>query len=191
MVVGARLFGRKAITLMELLITTVLLAVVMLTCASVYVTANQFLDAQERRWQHLDSYLAMEHMARRIPLGNEVQVNVAQRWIKVRWDYPGDSNQAPNGTPLNTADDFWIKYGVVGNTLRWRLDQDVNINVSGADAEVQPGLFVDSAGTAFALTGPGGGPPTVDVDLRTRVNAAPDVYVTQHTALRLRSRPQN
>ena len=185
----ARLRRENGVSLTELMIATILLSVVFLACISLYVSAMNFFKAQKDRWARIDSFLAMEHMTRRIVLGNDILLNPGQKWVKVRWDYTGDYF-TPNRTPNNYADDQWLKYGIVGNTLRWRVDATPDANVSGSDPEVQAGLFVDTAGSFFLLNNPGGpsGPPTLDVRLRTRIQQTPDVFMTQHTGLDVRGR---
>ncbi len=187
--VAPRLRLNKGVSLTELLLATILLSVIFLACISLYLSAMNFLKAQKDRWARIDSFLAMEHVARRIVLGNDILVNPAQKWVKVRWDYQGDYN-VPNRTPENFADDQWLKYGIIGNALRWRVDATSAANVTAGDAEVQAGLFVDATASFFLLNNPPGpaGPPTVDVRLRTRIQQAPDVYMTQHTGLIVRGR---
>jgi prepilin-type N-terminal cleavage/methylation domain-containing protein len=194
--VARRFAACAGFTLMELMIASILLAVVLLSCTSIYITANRFLDSQERRWQQLGSFLAMEHMARRIPLSNDIQVNSVAQWIKVRWDYRADYSDPLNTPNIFTGadEDRWLKYGIIciapsDCRLRWRVDTTAAADVSAADAEVEANLVVDGAGSSFVLTGPLGGPPTLDIRLRTI--PTPGQFITQQTGLLLRCRSEN
>ncbi len=176
-------------TLTELLIASILLSVVFLASTSLYITANRFLDDQEARWQQMDSIIAMEHMARRIVLGNEIVMDGSGKWIKVRWDYGADYT-APNGidgTPETTADDNWLKYAITNDSkLLWCVEAIEGVGAPCAGGlEVQTGLTVNQGASSFSLTYPPGNPPTLDIDLETTVGTD---TVVQHTGLLLRCR---
>ena len=143
----------RGFTVMELMIAVSLLATVFLGATAIYVSATKSFKGLDAKSEEIGGFLALEHMSRRIGLGNQAVLVGGGAQIKIRWDY-ADYNAPlgapPNGTPVNFADDTYIKYGVVAGALRFRIDAAQAGNVTAADPEVEPGLRVTSA-TPFAL----------------------------------------
>jgi len=150
--------------------------------ASVYVSGRRFLMGSQLSVAQMQPALAMEHMVRRIGLGNQVVVDAGGAQVKIRWDY--QNYATPNQTAKDTTDDTWIKYRFIGNALRWKIDGAAAGDVTAADAEVAPGLVIDPAASFFALNNPPGpaGPPTLDVRLVSIVGAPPGPF-TLHSAV--------
>ena len=190
---------RHGVTLTELMIATMLLSVVFIGATSAYVSSTAALKAQgDNKADYLSSYAAMEHMARRIRLGNQVAIDPNGRQIKVRWDYAASEQplslpcDAPNATTACT----WVKYklftsGGEDKTLRWRIDSAQAGDVASGDPQVQVGLRVQP-GALFALENPPTGPLIVDVTLVTDVGTPPVTkLLTLRTAATLRAKAEN
>lgn len=135
------------------MIAVAVLGTIFLGATAIYVSATKSFRGMDSKSEEIGGKLALEHMARRIGLGNLAVTSGGGSQIKVRWDY-ADYNAPlgapPNGTPADFTDDRYLKYGVVGGALRFRIDASEAGDVTAADPEVEPGLRVTS-NTPFAL----------------------------------------
>lgn len=162
----------QGVTLVELLIATALLSVIALGASSIYIAGSRNLFTSQSSVVQVGTYIAFEHMTRRIALANKLEVtsaggapvalNVAGPQLKLRWDYK--TNETPNvsatgqaGTSTNT-DDTWVKYLFSGTKLYWKsaacCDPGAEgANATSADPQVQPNLTI-AAGSSFTQINP-------------------------------------
>ncbi len=166
----------RGFTLVELLITTIILGVMMAASVSVYVAAQRFFNGLLNNDERVFApALAMESVLRRAQVANSVIFDGANNQIMLRID--------PALTPDNFGDDVWVKYRVIANRLRWRQDATSAAIVTGGDPEVEAGLVLQG-GSGFAMQNPTGagfdaviqvtlvtqiGTPAVNTTLRTSV----------------------
>lgn len=147
---------RAGLTIMELLIAAALVSVVFLGSTVMFVSGYKAFRRMELKEKEINAFLAMEHMARRIGLGNEATIDLGGGQIKVRWDYSDYKTplgSPPNGTPADFSDDTYLKYRFIGNRLRYRIDASFSGNVGASDPEVITGLDVHLS-SSFVLDDP-------------------------------------
>ena len=148
--------NRSGVTIMEVLVATGLISLVFLGATVMYVSSQKVFVGMSKKEHEISGFLAVEHMARRIGLGNEAVVTPSGDQVKVRWDYADYDTPLgtpADGTPHDAADDTWIKYRIIGESLRFRIDPAGTGDVSASDPEVMAGLKVLPA-SAFSFTPP-------------------------------------
>ena len=125
--------NQLGLTLIETLIAGLLLSGIFISVTSIYITVLKFIDS-EIKAANIDTLIAVETMTRKINLANNVLVNGGNQ-LKLEID---------NGDPgtISTADDVWVKFGILGNSLRTKTEAVPDGDVSIADPEVFPGLTV-------------------------------------------------
>jgi hypothetical protein len=150
--------GRAGLTLTEAILATLLLSVIFLGATSALVSSMALFNSIRNNQGRLDATIALEHMARKVALANKIVVDQGGSQLKIRWDYAIGTfalNGAGAGTPDNPADDTWVKYRIIGNSLRWRNDAAEAPDVAAGDPELMPGLTL-SGGSIFTLVNPTG-----------------------------------
>lgn len=149
------LSNKKGYSLIEVLIGVSLISVVFLGTTAVYVSSKKMVAQMQNGSPEMDLLLASEHFARKVALGNSVSVTIsspptgatfpsgAGNQAVIRWDY--DLNQDPLMTPGDTTDDTYLKYGIIEDRFRFKIESSESGFVSNTDPEVILGLRVSSA----------------------------------------------
>lgn len=158
----------KGMTLIETLIAGLLLSGIFIAVTSIYISTLKFIDS-EIKAANIDTLIAMETMTRKINLAYNVVV-AGDKQLKVEID-PNDP------ATLSSADDVWIKFGIVANSLRTKTEALPDGDVTIADPEVFPDLKVldDSK---FNLINPtaSGRPNVVKIQLATEGGEPPQPH---------------
>lgn len=137
---------RQGFTLVELLVAVLLLGLVLAGASSVYVAAHRFLAGIiNNHVRVITPSLALETMARRARIANRAVLDAVNNQIRLRID--------PARTPLNLADDVWVKYRFIGDRLRWRQEAAEAGDVTANDQDVEADLRVRPE-SRFALVNP-------------------------------------
>lgn len=113
---------KRSVTIVELIISMVLLGVIVLGASAFNFSANRFLTSSEKKTQVLnDLTFVLQHLHKNIILGTGDIVNSgitipATRRLAIRQDL--NSSGTPNYTPSNYSDDRTVVYafGVVGSS---------------------------------------------------------------------------
>jgi len=105
----------KSITLVELLISMVIMSIVILGIYSVIAfSTNQIVSSSRKSKVQSDLAFALEHMSKYAQQATGNFSNPAFTYLgtslRVRIDF--------NNTPFDINDDPWLRYQLVGNTLR-------------------------------------------------------------------------
>ncbi len=177
----AGLRKNKGFTIIELLLTTVLLTVIMASAISLYVAAQGFFNDLLTNSTLTSPAIAMETIVRKAQIANTIIYDGTNNQIKLRLDVNAASN--PNRTPSDNTDDTWFKYRIIGSDLRWRTDSTPDTDVSASDALFDANLVL-RPGSVFNLINPSGvatatvlnmvfitqlGTPSIDTTLQTSV----------------------
>ncbi len=144
----------RGITLIEILITAVLIGFLGLAFAAIFVTAHRYLlqDSTTILSQG-DAAYAMDHMKRKIMVANRV-VQFTNAKIAFRFD--------PNfpGTPTDFSDDQWAGYRLNGNLLEFMP----NLGIAGTATPTEANLDAAAAEAppvARSVLSPGGSVPAI------------------------------
>ncbi|MBI3315514.1 MAG: prepilin-type N-terminal cleavage/methylation domain-containing protein [Candidatus Omnitrophica bacterium] len=162
----------RGFTLAELLIAGLLLSIVFVAATTTAVSALKFFSSLKANGPQMEASFAMEHITRKAALANKIVVEQGGTQLKIRWDYQSGSF-APNttsgysvGSTLNTADDRWIKYGLMSTRpqspfappgavpappyqIYWKEDTAEAGGVTRSDTRLEPNLTL-YAGSSFA-----------------------------------------
>lgn len=140
----------RGVTLMELIVAMSVFSVVFIGVTAMYVSGYKSFKSLGTKENEIAALVALEHMTRRIGLGNNAEISDGGAQIKVRWDYA--EYPSPLNTPGDYADDTYIKYRFIDGRLRYRIDATSGADVSASDREVEPGLVVGTS--SFTLLNP-------------------------------------
>lgn len=140
--------SRAGMTLLEILLTGMMMSVLFLGVTTAYVTVLKFLNT-EKTAGGTNTLLALEQISRDINVANDAIVDAGGSEVMLRIDrnFPSTSQ---------TTDDVWVIYRFIGNRLRWKTTAPGVVNptsVSGANAELIPNLSVDNS-SSFVLENP-------------------------------------
>lgn len=114
----------RGFTLIELVTASVLLAVIMATFYTVYISANNiFRDITARADVNLNAAIAMNHMYRHLVFSSGIS-SVAANGLTI------DFFEDINGTPENPADDILSRYRTVSGEIRYTRDVNGNPSTS-------------------------------------------------------------
>jgi prepilin-type N-terminal cleavage/methylation domain-containing protein len=185
--------SRRGFTLAELLIAGILLSIVFVAATTASVSALKFFKAIQNNNPQVQLNFVVEHIARKAMLANRAVVVSGGTQLKLRWDYqPGtftpntttiDGTAYSLGSTLNTADDTWLKYGLIGNStsgyqIYWKEDTVEAGEVTVSDVPLEPGLLL-SAGSAFTLLDS----KTVSIRLSTQTGTPPRTVTASTVAV--------
>ena len=151
-----RLKTQCGLTLVELLLASLLVSVILGSLAVAHITALKFFNALPQKASGLKkANLAMESIARKIPLANQVVISGVRQRMSMRWDFSlSGTTFVPNYTPENFSDDTWIKYGFIAGQREGEVELWYELDPASPDpnaplvmdperaAEVQEGLDI-------------------------------------------------
>ncbi len=131
-------------TLIELVLTIIIVTVIFMGVGSIYSTALKNFVAQMRD-PSVNATIAFERITRDINIANDVVLGAQPDQISLLVD-----NQDP--ATASTADDVWVTYRFLGTSLVTRTSAaQPSSNLTAADPEVVPGLSVSGN---FSLLNP-------------------------------------
>jgi Tfp pilus assembly protein PilE len=117
---------KKGITLIELVISVVLLSLLIVVASYFNIFGRYFISSADKRTKVQNELsFALEHMQKYVnqATGNAssaanrpIQQLAGSNGFQVRVD-PNTLNPATAATPSNLTDDIWISYTLAGNTL--------------------------------------------------------------------------
>lgn len=187
----------RGLTIVELLMVVVLLEGIFLIMTSAYLGGLKYWNNLYTQPGRVESYAAIEEMARRIGLANSIVLSADGKELKLRWDYTLNTWQ-PNGTSGTSsyADDTWIIYRFMNNSL-YKLAAGPQasepagitaVNQAGV-TPVQSGLSAGNA-SGFTLVNPAGeaDPTTVRIVLAATISGKP---VTIQTSSMIGAKAKN
>ena len=148
------LVNRNAFTLMEILISTMLISLVFGAATSVYVTGLKFLQTAQTNDVTTLPAVSLEGISKAISQSNLATVNnVPNSQLDLRADYSCSSNFATSlATPSNNTDDQFWHYRFINSALRFVCDGTAGTNISGSDPILIPS--VNTGASSFSPINP-------------------------------------
>jgi len=166
---------KKSATLVELLISMVLLGVIVLGAVAFHLSSERFLGSSERKTQVLnDLTLVLQHLHKNVLLGtgdiNHQGINTSADGLTIRQDITAAG--VSNSTPADYSDDLLVAYtfgtGASPNSVLFS-------NTDGASWEVLTNCFVDlGGGSAFEVNIVNGGVEVKNLALRLEPGSSAD-----------------
>ena len=177
MVKGDFFLTFRGFTLMEMLVTLLLVSLVFLAGISVYTTGFKFLRTAQNTDVTTLPVVSVEDIAKRISVSNRMTTTapgapVVGAQLNVCGDYQ-TCTYTPRNTPANLADDGCWHYAFLNtNVLKTSCDNSANAAVTAAGTTLINS--VNTALSSFALVNPSGAgnATVVQIHVRTTVPVA-------------------
>ncbi|MFH1504267.1 MAG: hypothetical protein ABIH08_02610 [Candidatus Omnitrophota bacterium] len=160
---------KKTLTLVEIIIAIVLLAVIVLSASAFDFVSRGFLYSADRKAKVLNEFTyVIDHFSKYIPLAtghmdlndpNSQGLKVVGTTIIIRADISDGITRAPIGTP-DLSDDLWVSYRVNGNNLEFCSNFDKSAGTCNIGWEILTDRFID---LGFSISDPATNSGIVDI----------------------------
>ncbi len=166
---------KNGVTLLELMIATLMIALVFAVAISLYSTGSRFVSSQNTNSDPTtNATVILEDIAKRISICNQSTYDSGTGTLHLRCDYTAGT-YTPRNTPSNFADDAYWHYRFFNGNLLLLSNNVAGSVPNGAAAGeiIIPGVNVENS--SFARVNATGAGTTVStrIDIRVTTSSAP------------------